>query len=391
LRRALLHVRKHKLAGFLTVHTHPHADERVGFSWYDDSNDPELMANLYDLQPEGVFGSMVLGKSSAAARVWRQDGSGHDMLENLVIVCEGLNLLPLSGESRGDEPAAAEIFDRTLAVTGRGALARLSKMRVGVVGGSGTGSLVVELLLRGGAGEIVVFEFDKIKDHNLNRILHSRRADAEAQINKAARLAEAACETGLPTRVIVVPGGDIRDAETALELRACDLVFGCIDRDWARLILSEFSQQYLVPYIDLGTEIGVGEEGVQSLDSRVSYVAPGRPCLLCSGIVSAERVRLEGLGDEELDRVIAMGYSEDIRLVAPAVMDLNMRAASYGMLVLRHLLQQFLDVPLPTHIKESLTNYVVKALRRTAKPDCPVCGDSIRLGVGDARRMTTRS
>jgi len=305
-------------------------------------------------------------------------------------VGEGLALLPLSGGPRGDAPAAAEIFDRSLAVTGRGALARLSKLRVGVVGGSGTGSLVIELLLRGGAGEVVVFEFDKIKDHNLNRILHSRCADAKGQINKAVRLAEAVGETGLPTRVVVVPGGDIRDSETALELRACDVVFGCIDRDWARLILSEFSQQYLVPYIDLGTEIGVGEEGVQSLDSRVSYVAPGRTCLLCSGIVSTERVRLEGLGDEELDRVIAMGYSEDIRLVAPAVMDLNMRAASYGMLVLRHLLQPFLDAPLPTHIKESLTNYSVRALRRDSKPDCPVCSDSIRLGVGDARRLTTR-
>jgi hypothetical protein len=119
-------------------------------------------------------------------------------------------------------------------------------------------------------------------------------------------------------------------------------------------------------------------------------VAPGRPCLLCSGIVSTERVRLEGLGDEELHRVIAMGYSEDIRLVAPAVMDLNMRAASYGMLVLRHLLQPFLDTPLPTHIKESLTNYSMKALRRASKLDCPVCGDAIRLGVGDARRLTTR-
>jgi hypothetical protein len=35
----------------------------------------------------------------------------------------------------------------------------------------------------------------------------------------------------------------------------------------------------------LGTEIGVGENEIQSLDSRVSYVAADRPCLLCSGVV----------------------------------------------------------------------------------------------------------
>jgi len=390
LRRALLYVRNHKLAGFLTVHSHPLTDECVGFSWYDDRNDPELMVNLYDLQPAGVFGSMVLGKSSVAARVWRADGSGHDMLHELVIVGEGLEWVPLNGQPAAEPPAPAEIFDRSLAVTGTGALARLSKLRVGVIGGSGTGSLVVELLVRAGANEVVVFEFDKIKDHNLNRILHSRRRDAESQADKATRLVEAAVEVGLPTVVTAVLGGDIRDPETALELRGCDIIIGCVDRDWPRLIISEVSQQYLIPYIDLGTEIGVGENGIQSLDSRVSYVTPGRACLLCSGIISIERVRLEGLSDEELDRVIGMGYSEDIRLVAPAVMDLNMRAASYGMLVLRHLLQPFLDTPLPTHIKESLTNYAVKAIRCAPEPDCPICGAPGRVGAGDAQRLTTR-
>ena len=390
LRRALLLVRKHNLAGFLTVHTHPLSDIHVGFSPYDNANDPGLMANLYDLQPEGIFGSMVLGKTAAAARLWRADGSGRDILGELVIVGEGLEWLQLNGEPPEESPTPAEIFDRSLAVTGRGALARLSKMCIGIVGATGTGSLVIELLMRAGVGEVRIFEFDKIEDHNLNRILHSRRRDAEIHADKATRLEEAINEAGLPTRITVVPGGDIRDARTALELRGCDLLFGCIDRDWARLILSEVSQQYIIPYIDLGTEIGIGDNIVQSLDSRVSYVAPGRPCLLCSGIVSLERVRLESLSDEERDRVIAMGYSEDVRLVAPAVMDLNMRAASYGVLVLRHLLQPFLDTPMPTHIKESLTNYSIKALHCESQSDCPVCGLIERIGCGDARRLTTR-
>ena len=42
LRRALLQVRERRLAGFLTVHTHPLANETVGFSSYDDAQDPVL-------------------------------------------------------------------------------------------------------------------------------------------------------------------------------------------------------------------------------------------------------------------------------------------------------------------------------------------------------------
>src|SRR5262245_3378221 len=44
LRRALLQVREKGLAGFLTVHTHPFSDKQVGFSLYDNLNDPALMA-----------------------------------------------------------------------------------------------------------------------------------------------------------------------------------------------------------------------------------------------------------------------------------------------------------------------------------------------------------
>jgi molybdopterin/thiamine biosynthesis adenylyltransferase len=391
LRRALLRVRDGNLAGFLTIHTHPMSDTHVNFSPYDDANDPYLMANLYELEPRGVFGSMVLSRSSARARLWNSNGTAYRSVEALIIVGEQLRFLAANGDGCDAEAIAAEIFDRSLAITGKGALAQLARMRVGLIGGSGTGSIMAELLMRAGVGHILIFEPDHIEKINLPRILHSRRHDAEAGVAKSFRLAEAIHEAGLDTQISLVPGGDIRREPVALELRSCDVVIGCVDRDWPRLILCELANQYLIPYIDLGTEIGIRENEIQSLDSRVSYVAPGRPCLLCSGVVTNERIRLEALEPAERDRVLAMGYSDDIRLVAPAVMDLNMRAASYAMLVVRHLLQSFLDTPLPTHIKESLTNYSIRRINHTSRPDCPVCRSAVRLGFADARRLTTVS
>jgi hypothetical protein len=262
-------------------------------------------------------------------------------------------------------------------------------MRVALVGASGTGSLIIELLLRAGVGEVVIFEFDVIKDHNLNRILYARRRDADANVGKGDRIKEGIDETGLSTTITIIEGGDITNERVALELRGCDFIFGCVDnQDWPRLVMTEVAFQYLIPFIDLGTEIGIDELGVQSLDSRVSYIAPNGPCLLCSGIVTEERVRIEGLEPDEKTRVLAMGYTKDVRMDAPAVMDLNMRAASYSMLVLRHLLQPFLDTPLPTHIKEGLTNYSIKRIRMVAREDCHICGLRGRLAFGDALRLT---
>lgn len=389
LRRAMFSARERKLDGFLTVHTHPRTDSHVGFSEYDDLNDPFLMANLYELMPSGCFGSVVLGRSSAAARVWNPETTSYVVPKELIIVGQRLSWLRLDGDSSNDVALSAEIFDRGLAITGNGALLRLSRMRVGIVGASGTGSLVAELLLRAGVREIVIFEFDRIELVNLNRILHSRNSDAMRRRGKAERIAEAIAETDIGTSVTVIPEADICEERVAWELRGCDFVFGCVDRDWPRLILSEFSQQFLVPCVDLGTEIGITDI-VQSLDSRVSYIAPGRPCLVCSAIVSTERVRLESMNDAERARVINMGYSEGSKLAAPAVMDLNMRAASYGSLVLRHILQPFLNEPLPTHIKESLTNYNIRPVQFESRSDCPICGGRRREGVGDSVCLSTR-
>lgn len=389
LRRALLRVRELGLAGFLTLHTHPGCDSHVSFSPYDDANDPDLMRNLYDVHPTGVFGSLVRGKRTIAGRLWTS--SAFAGLDEIVIVGERLDSFPLDGKLSDASLVPAAIFDRGLALTGKGALAQLSRMRVAVVGASGTGSLIIELLFRAGVGEIVIFEFDVIKSHNLNRIIYARRRDADEEVAKAERIKEALDETRLTTNITVIEKGDITNERVALELRGCDFIFGCVDnRDWPRLVMTEVAYQYLIPYIDLGTEIGIDDLGVQSLDSRVSYVAPGRACLVCSGIVSEDRVRIEGLEPEEKARVLAMGYTKDVRMDAPAVMDLNMRAASYGMLVLRHLLQPFLDTPLPTHIKEALTNYSIKRLRVSQRDNCHVCGSSGRQALGDAIRLTTR-
>lgn len=390
LRRALLLVRERRLAGFLTLHTHPLSNNRVYFSGYDNANDPAVMENLCELHPGGVFGSAVLGSKTAAARIWDPRRQGFQALQNLIIIGEQLSFLPLDGKLSAQPPTPAEMFDRALALTGSGALATLAKMRIAVCGASGTGSLMVELLLRAGAGHVVLFDFDTADATNLNRVLHLRLEDAEARRQKARRLAAVADETGLPTRVSVVEGGDIRDESTAQELRGCDLIIGCVDRDWPRLIMSEVAYQYLIPYIDLGTEIGTSQTEIQSLDARVSFVGPGRPCLFCSGVISHDRIRIEGYENEERDRVLDMGYSADIRLHAPAVMDLNMRAASAAMLLVRHLIQPFLRAPLPHTLKEAVTNFSNRQLHFPSNDDCLICGLSRRTGLGATLPLTVR-
>jgi hypothetical protein len=87
----------------------------------------------------------------------------------------------------------------------------------------------------------------------------------------------------------------------------------------------------------------------------------------------------------ERARVRALGYSEDLVIDQPAVMDLNMRPASFGMMVLRHLLQPFMLTPLPVMMLENMVTYSLKAIReaRALNAKCPLCQVNRRAGYGD--------
>jgi molybdopterin/thiamine biosynthesis adenylyltransferase len=313
-------------------------------------------------------------------------------VEEMIVIGSRYLSVSLNGVCDEHLPQPAAIFDRGLAISGAGALYQMSRMRFGIIGISGTGSLLLELLVRAGAGTVVLFEFDSIDEPNLNRILHSRRKDVVGRIRKTARAQEVVGETGMPTNVVIVEGGDVRDASVADQLRGCDFLFGCVDREWPRLILSEVAYQYLVPLIDMGTEVGLAPDGteLQSLDARVSYDVPGNPCLSCVGLVTSEGLRLEGLSEDELERTIGLGYCRNIRLKAPAVMDLNMRAASTSMLLLRHLLQPYMATPIPTSFRESLTTFAIKRRFESSNTDCLVCGLKDRLGSGTRYSLSTR-
>jgi hypothetical protein len=376
-------MRDQGLAGLVIFHTHPLSDNSVAFSLYDDSQEPLLFQNLVDIAPETKLISVVSGKSALCGRFWQKPG-GRQGLDNLVVVGESLVFVPLNGRQPPPAPPAAAIFDRGLAITGQGALARLQTLKFAVVGASGTGSLICELLLRAGATWIMPIDDDVTKLENLNRILYSKTTDAANATPKVDLLKREMSATGLGCHVEPIRG-NILDAHVLARLRECDVIFGCVDKAYPRLVLSQFAHQFLTPYIDIGTEIGASAEGIVSLNSRTSYVAPGRRCLVCSGIVTPRQLSFESLSAAERKRVGGQGYSDDLLLTQPAVMDLNMRAASYGMMVLRHLLQPFLLTPLPVTISENLVTYTTLPIQeaRANNPTCRICQMNPHQGFGN--------
>lgn len=387
LRRAHIAMRKAGHAGLVTFHTHPFAESKVGFSWYDDEQDPLLVENLQELHLATLLTSVVLGAKSQEGRLWlspkQQFAAGR-----LVVVGEGVQYLPLDGRQPKPAPEPSEIFDRATALTGSGALAVLSGMTIGVIGASGTGSLVCELLARAGCKRIILIDHDIVKLVNLNRILHATREDAEHCRYKTEVIKRGIEALGLGCEVIPVTGS-VLDNAVLKRLNEADVLIGCVDKDYPRMLLCKYAYQYNVPYIDCGAEIGGDQEGIVSTDARVNYVAPGRCCLRCTGLVTPRRLAFESLTGAERKRKIALGYSDDLLIKQPAVMDLNMRAASGAVMVLRHLLQPFLRSPLPVTLAENLLTFNMKpvAVARNRSESCDICQVNPHSGFGDCSEL----
>ncbi|MFN7995303.1 MAG: ThiF family adenylyltransferase [Bryobacteraceae bacterium] len=383
MRRAHMLARKRGLAGIITFHTHPTAKNEVGFSIYDDRQDPLLMENLQELCPETLLSSVVLGEVSQQGRLWTSCADC-TLLANLIAVGDRLRYEALDGMPPRPAPTPAEIFDRALAMTGSGALALLADMTIVVIGASGTGSLICELLARAGCRRIIVIDPDIVKLPNLNRILYATADDARLKRAKVGVLKRGMDGLGLGCEVIPIKGS-VLDDTVLRKLNSADLIFGSVDKDYPRMLLCKYAYQHLVPYIDVGAEIGGDKEGIVSTDARVNYVAPGRWCLRCTGLVTARRLAFESLTSAERQRKVALGYSDGLLLKQPAVMDLNMRSASAGVMLLRHLLQRFLLEPLPVTLAENLVTYNMKALpeARAACNECDVCRVNPYAGYGD--------
>ena len=157
-------------------------------------------------------------------------------------------------------------------------------MKVAVVGCSGTGSIVIELLARNCVGELVLVDDDRVEEGNLNRIVNSRARHVVAGAYKVEAVAEEVREFGLGTKVRTFVS-TISDAEAARAVAGCDVVFGCVDSVEGRHVLSMLTSAYAIPDFDMGVEIvpdGVG--GIENAVADAHYIQPGGSSLMSRGV-----------------------------------------------------------------------------------------------------------
>jgi molybdopterin/thiamine biosynthesis adenylyltransferase len=199
-----------------------------------------------------------------------------------------------------------ERFNRNELFFGKEGQAKLRATRCSIIGVGGLGTHVVQQLALLGVGGIALVEPEEISDDNRNRYIGAWHTDPVPGSHKTV-IAERLVRLIDPSiDVISISEGLATNAGFAA-VRGADYVFGCVDKDGIRLILTEACAAYGKFYIDSATDIDPGAKPM-TYGGRVHFSLNGESCPVCMQILdpSAAGKDLES-ADAKRDRQALYG------------------------------------------------------------------------------------
>lgn len=307
---------------------HSHRWDVRSFSDFDDESDRELFTSASAWLDSDVphASAILVPNGDMIARVVDSNG-GLTALSQVAVAGDDL-MFWRRDSGKGVIPQFAL---RHAQAFGRGTTERLRQLTIAVVGCSGTGSPVVELLARLGVGKLILVDPERVEEKNLNRILNATMDDAKAGRLKVEVLARAVRNMGLGTEVVPI-GENVLSPRVVRAVATADVLFGCMDGAEGRNLLNRLAAFYCLPYFDVGVRLDAdGEGGVSQICGGVHYLQPGGSSLLSRGVITREDIDAEGMKRTDpaaYAEQVKRGYIRGVREDRPAVASVNMHFAS---------------------------------------------------------------
>ncbi|MET3873930.1 ThiF family adenylyltransferase [Puniceicoccus vermicola] len=308
----------------LLVHSHPGGF--LSFSDTDDDSDCSVIPCLHQAIEVPHGSAIMVGNGAMRARFYQPSMEKQEV-----------SLVSVIGDDIaywwGDKLHSNSSLERPVAFTSQMTV-ELSRLSVAVVGVSGIGSVVAEQLARLGFGEIVLIDFDRVEFKNLNRILNSTVNDAEQERLKVDMFAESIV-SHRGCGVVEAVSESILTREAVLRVSKCDVLFSCVDSLEARQVCDLIASRFLMPLFDAGVTIPTRKTqssyAIGDVCGRIDYVKPGGATLSDREVYTPESLRTEYLRNADPvahEQELNDGYIKGVHEEAPAVISLNMRAAT---------------------------------------------------------------
>jgi molybdopterin/thiamine biosynthesis adenylyltransferase len=204
---------------------------------------------------------------------------------------------------------------------------RLSTVGVTIVGVGGLGSHVVQQLAFLGVENITIIDDDVSDITNLNRLIGAHHNDHLSKLTKAIIMERMVQEINPAIKVTRIEK-NLLSKESFDAVKNADFVFGCVDDDGPRLVLTEICSAYERPYLDLASEII--SDSKLSYGGRICFSDAGQGCLSCLDQISTDEVSEYFMSKESrTNKRMMYGLPiEEIRDSGPSVVTLNGVVAS---------------------------------------------------------------
>ncbi len=367
-------------AAAMFVHNHPGGTPLP--SPHDRVVDDKLGEPFRIRSGREVYGSIVVSPTEGPAGFSLTGhvtvGDVHASISRIVVA--GGRLVLDGAFDHNTEDDVPALYSRQVQAFGGDVQRVLGQLRIGVAGAGGTGSAVLEQLVRLGVRHIYLADPDALSESNVTRVYGSCPADVgrlkvEIQVDHLSRLAD-----DLDIRV---SPGKTTDRAVVEELTSCDLVFGCTDDEGGRVMLSRLAAHYLVPLIDCGVLLSSTNGLLEGIDTRVTSQFPGAACLLCRNRVDLERASAEMLDEDELAARQKEGYAPELAGIEPAVISFTSLTAALAVAELLERLIGYGVTPAPTELIARIHDREL-SINTRAPRDGHYCHPSAGvLGTGD--------
>lgn len=310
----------------LKIHSHPGGYRQ--FSKTDDASDDEFFNSAFGwaMNDKPHASAVMLPGGEILGRFFFYD-LHHEPINKIIVSGDNIRIF------KENLPVSNDGFSlRTIQTFGNKTYESLKALNVGIIGCSGTGSPLIEQLVRLGVGKLTLIDPDVVEEKNLNRILNTTLKDAVEKIPKVEALAKAIEKIGLGTSVSCFQTNLYDSLASLKALIKCDLVFGCMDSVDGRYLLNQLSTFYLIPYFDLGVKLEAdGSGGINKICGSVNYIQPGKSSLITRGLYNIEDLRAASQyrrNSEEFENLKKNSYIKNINVNSPAVISVNMSLAS---------------------------------------------------------------
>lgn len=263
-------------------HIHLHKHKGKPSPSFTDKGLTEVANSLSNIASKEANGVLILSEDDFYSEI--KIGNEKDFFHAVSYTVVGY---PLTLKFLNKSTSKRNVYDRQ-SFLGNNSQFLFENIRIGIVGYGGGGSHIGQQLAHIGVKNIIIFDFDRVEETNLNRMIGAWFTDIKKSLLKTDVAKRVIEKINLQARVTLINNKWQKSSEA---LQCCDVVFGCIDSYTERLQLESECRRFLIPFIDIGMD--VHEEKGYSMSGQIILSMPGMVCMSCYGFLTEEKLAKE--------------------------------------------------------------------------------------------------